>query len=572
MMYIKNGSAKTNIDHVITASLRDSLDGEVSLTLSLDASYREYVTDGTVIENDDYYFDVASYEYKTLGDTYTVYIAADHVSCRLNKAFGTGGFAMQGTPAQILAAILSGSDFTVGTVENSTVYTVAIHGNTYRKNAIIQLANLCGCEIVYSGFKIGLVKRRGSDVPYELTEENILIGIDYSRDVVNDTERYILDIGQLGGLEVGQTVNVVYHPYGIDSKTARVLSVEYNPYDKFEAVVEVGDYTPDITGEMIGQANEFNKAKWEFEANDERLLSRITDAEGSISTLEQTATSLTAQIEDAEGNISILEQTVKGFETRVSSVEGDITALEQTSSNITARIEDAEGNISTLEQTVKGIETRITNAEGDASDALATAEALVFRVSTAEGDISTLEQTANGLSLRVSTAEGNISTVSQTADKVNWLIKSGTSSSNFTMTDRAISLVAANINLTGYVTFSALSTAGQTTINGSNITTGSIDADLITTGTLNADIIGANNGIYTKFSHPLETTQVSGLKSLYFGAYKYISEESTSATSPLVFYSYNGWKFLNTHPKVVISNTTYDLISAYNIASYITFQ
>lgn len=488
MMYIKNGSVKKNIDHVITASLRDSLDGEVSLTLSLDASYREYITDGTVIENDDYYFDVASYEYRSLGDTYTVYVAADHVSCRLNKPFGAGGFAMQGTPAQILAAILSGSDFTVGTVENSAVYTVAIHGNTYRKNAIIQLANLCGCEIVYSGFKIGLVKRRGSDVPYELTEENILIGIDYSRDVVNDTERYILDIGQLGGLEVGQTVNVVYRPYGIDGKNARVLSAEYNPYDKFEAVVEVGDYTPDITGEMLGQANEINEAKWEFEANDERLSSRITDAEGNITTLEQTATSLTTQIKDAEGNISTLGQTVNGFETRISN------------------------------------------------------------------------------------AEGAISTVSQTANKINWLVKSGTDASNFEMTDRAISLVAQNINLTGYVTFTALQTVGQTTINGSNITTGSINAGLITTGTLNADIIGANNGIYTKFSHPLETTQVSGLNSLYFGAYTYIYKESDAATSPLVFYSYNGWKFLNTHPKVVISNQTYDLISANNIASYVTFQ
>lgn len=76
------------------------------------------------------------------------------------------------------------------------------------------------------------------------------------------------------------------------------------------------------------------------------------------------------------------------------------------------------------------------------------------------------------------------SSVKQTADKVEWLVKSGTTSSNFTITDRLISLVATGINITGYVTFNALSTQGSTTINGSNITTGTINANLITTGTL----------------------------------------------------------------------------------------
>lgn len=40
------------------------------------------------------------------------------------------------------------------------------------------------------------------------------------------------------------------------------------------------------------------------------------------------------------------------------------------------------------------------------------------------------------------------------------------------MTDRAVKLVADTIDLSGYVTISALGTAGKTTINGANITTG----------------------------------------------------------------------------------------------------
>lgn len=242
------------------------------------------------------------------------------------------------------------------------------------------------------------------------------------------------------------------------------------------------------------------------------------------------------------GRSNVLERTLEKTLSRITDAEGSITTLEQTSNSITARIEDAEGNISILEQTVNGFETRITNAEGDASDALATAETLEFRVSS---------------------AEGNISTVSQTANKINWLVKSGTSASDFTLTDRAISLVADNIDLTGYVTFSALSTAGQTTINGSNITTGSISASRI----------GANNGSYITFGSPIymSTTypQIYGLDAIYFNG----------TSRNCVIYGNNENIGLNVVQiratgGLYYHNGTYNypIVHSGNIASYVTFQ
>lgn len=124
-----------------------------------------------------------------------------------------------------------------------------------------------------------------------------------------------------------------------------------------------------------------------------------------------------------------------------------------------SKIESVEGGLSSLTQTVRGFDTRIENAEGA---------------------VSTLSQTVNSFQTRIQTAEGNISTLTQTAGKIEWLIKSGTSASNFTMTDRAIKLVADNIDLSGYVTITALGTAGKTTINAGNITTGTIDASKVT--------------------------------------------------------------------------------------------
>ena len=124
-----------------------------------------------------------------------------------------------------------------------------------------------------------------------------------------------------------------------------------------------------------------------------------------------------------------------------------------------SKIESVEGGLSSLTQTVRGFDTRIENAEGA---------------------VSTLSQTVNSFQTRIQTAEGNISTLTQTAGKIEWLIKSGTSASNFTITDRAIKLVADNIDLSGYVTITALGTAGKTTINAGNITTGTIDASKVT--------------------------------------------------------------------------------------------
>ena len=121
----------------------------------------------------------------------------------------------------------------------------------------------------------------------------------------------------------------------------------------------------------------------------------------------------------------------------------------------------------------------------------------------------------------IETIGGNLSSVSQTANKINWLVKSGTSESDFTMTDRAVKLVSDRIDLSGYVTISALGTAGKTTINGANITTGKISADRIDVSTLKF------NKLYAGSSFNVAITS-SGTETLYIGGdgtwnYKYLN-------------------------------------------------
>lgn len=77
----------------------------------------------------------------------------------------------------------------------------------------------------------------------------------------------------------------------------------------------------------------------------------------------------------------------------------------------------------------------------------------------------------------------------------------------------------ASIDLTGVVTFSDLSTAGSTTINGSNITTGALSADLITTGTLSSDRIDTS----TLFAKDITAT---GKIQFNNGCYKFAIDET----------------------------------------------
>jgi len=57
---------------------------------------------------------------------------------------------------------------------------------------------------------------------------------------------------------------------------------------------------------------------------------------------------------------------------------------------------------------------------------------------------------------RVETAEGKYSTIQQTSEKISWIVGSGTSESDFTLTDRTADLVASYINLNGLVTFNGI--------------------------------------------------------------------------------------------------------------------
>lgn len=138
-----------------------------------------------------------------------------------------------------------------------------------------------------------------------------------------------------------------------------------------------------------------------------------------------------------------------------------ITQLAITAAGLSARMEDAEGNITTLQATAEGLSTQITNAEGD---------------------IAALQVTASGLSSTVANQAGQISSLQQTVNSFSLSVSNGSSSSTIYLYAGGALIDSARVTFTGMVTFADLEDSGATTINGDNITTGTIFADIIHLG------------------------------------------------------------------------------------------
>lgn len=133
---------------------------------------------------------------------------------------------------------------------------------------------------------------------------------------------------------------------------------------------------------------------------------------------------------------------------QLTSVSGDVEAqLQVLDGKITAAVTAADGRFSELQIDIDGITARVGDAEGNISQLQQTATSITSTVQDMQGNISVLQQTATSLTSRVSDAEDNISSVEQTAEKIDWVVASGTSASNFTLTSHMASLIAEEVKI-----------------------------------------------------------------------------------------------------------------------------
>ena len=90
---------------------------------------------------------------------------------------------------------------------------------------------------------------------------------------------------------------------------------------------------------------------------------------------------------------------------------------------------------------------------------------------------------------RASQAEGQLSaSIKLNADNIAARVSKDSIISEINMSPEKIKIRSDRVEIEGYVEFSDLSGSGRTTINGDNITTGHLNADLIVSGTIRGKV------------------------------------------------------------------------------------
>ena len=167
---------------------------------------------------------------------------------------------------------------------------------------------------------------------------------------------------------------------------------------------------------------------------------------------------------------------------RLDGVDGSLAEINVNLGTVSSQLQDAEGNISSLQQTAASLSAQLEDAEGNISAIYQISESLSTRV----------QQTATSLTSDISDLEGNYTTLQQTVSGLRITASNGTQSSTLTLTSNGVQLSSTNVQITGMVTFTDLSTSGRTTINGGNITTGIISAIDISSVTIDGSSISCS--------------------------------------------------------------------------------
>ena len=217
------------------------------------------------------------------------------------------------------------------------------------------------------------------------------------------------------------------------------------------------------------------------------------DEDGNYSWYELSDNDVTKALKDSAEALAKAE----GVETELLSYS---TTTEMQSA-IDQKADEIELSVSKTYATTAYVDTAETNAV-DSANATTTSKLKSYSTTTemnsaislsASNITSTVASTYETRSDASSTKTSLQSQINQTAKSISLSVSNGSTSSGITITttkaDGTTSSASGTITMSGLVKFTDLSTSGSTTINGANITTGSISCNRLSGGTISGQTI-----------------------------------------------------------------------------------
>lgn len=243
---IKAGELRMAID----CNIEQKLNGECTMELTTLASYAAFVQKRFRIEFDGLIFDLTGIEKRTQSGTYLTTLKGEHVSYILNdEDYDIEEFSFTGNPKTCLTKILQGTPFSVGIVDFIKDVTLKVNQKATRRDVLMQLVALCGGEIEYDKYKIGIREHIGNTVPVELMDTENVTNVGMSYSASENTETYSIELSKQVGVSLGDEIHIVFTPLAIN-KTKRIAGLKWNPFNYRKISVSVGGYRACISDSL----------------------------------------------------------------------------------------------------------------------------------------------------------------------------------------------------------------------------------------------------------------------------------------------------------------------------------
>ncbi len=301
-------------------------------------------------------------------------------------------------------------------------------------------------------------------------------------------------------------IRVFSVPHGLD-RVFPVKKLEI-PLDNPEnAVFTVGETpkAPAVTSSIVAAAKKAEDTEEELSARitctDESISEEVERATGAevelTSRIDKTDESITLEVAratEAEGALSSsINVTATEIRSEVEDTEKELrSTISQTASEIRSEVEDTDKELrSTISQTASGIRSDVEDIEKDLRSSISqTASEIRSDVEDVESSLrSSISQTASDIRSEVEDTESDLrTTITQTVNGITLSASTSGRSTTLTLTNGRTQIDSETITFNGLVEFGDLKD-GKTTISGSNITTGTIDASKVTVKNLSASNI-----------------------------------------------------------------------------------
>lgn len=245
-IYSSGGTLKYTLPAIQTSRLHQSLNGECLFDFTMPGRMISGIAIGDQVRLGDLWFYVCRIGKQTLTAGAEFSMSCEHVSYSLADVEQDAAH-FSGTPAAVLATILAGTGFSVGTVTVSGEWSTTINQATNKRTALQQWAAECGAEISYSGMSINFLARVGSSVPVNLSDAENVKSLSVTLDSRSSTQTYAVELSRLQTVSLGDAVNIRYSSLDLDVST-RVITLDYDPFHPWLISMTTGDYVPNFTG------------------------------------------------------------------------------------------------------------------------------------------------------------------------------------------------------------------------------------------------------------------------------------------------------------------------------------